>query len=455
MALAELSKIASEDKNYQEVVTRVLSGQHDRKLLRNLHKHHQAHRYSAQWDALSVHGIFLTYHGRMVVPVAARPKVLSNLHIQHTGRSKTLADARQLYFWAGMTNAIELMIANCRECTAGLPLQTLEPQIPTTATRLFERISIDFGYQKGNNYLIGMDRYSGWPMAAPIPRKANTTTITDILDGWFAVHGIPISIRTDGGPQFRGPFDEWCRRNNIRHELSSAYHHGHAECAVREVKKLTSTYKDFQQALRNYCNCPRYDRLSPAQWYFGRQQRTEVVAFPSAYDRIPEHVIANHKLQRRRKADKLRAHTNKSSRPKPQMHPGQQVIAQHLLSKRWDLRGEIIENRDNGRSYLVQINGRRYLRNRRFLRPRQHLVPHERPPVATDTRPTTRDYTVRVQDKPHHHAQTPVRTQTQAFKPARIPERPRPREQDNNEHTTKQQSNNPKRESARPHIKSF
>ena len=117
------------------------------------------------------------------------------------------------------------------------------------------RISIALGYQKGNNYLISMDRYSGWPMASPVPRKANTTTITDILEEWFAEHGIPISIRTDGGPQFRGPFDEWCRQNNIRHELSSAYHHesnGHAECAVREVKKLlakTSTYKDFQQAL--------------------------------------------------------------------------------------------------------------------------------------------------------------------------------------------------------------
>ena len=40
-------------------------------------------------------------------------------------------------------------------------------------------------------------------MAAPIPRKANTTTtITDILDEWFVDHGIPASIRTDGGPQF-------------------------------------------------------------------------------------------------------------------------------------------------------------------------------------------------------------------------------------------------------------
>ena len=99
------------------------------------------------------------------------------------------------------------------------------------------------------------------------------------------------------------------------------------------------------------------------------------------------------------------------------MRVGQQVIAQHLLSKRWDLRGEIIENRDNGRSYLVQINGRQYLRNRRFLRPlpkpQQQLVSHERQPMATNIQPT-RDYNVRVQNQPPHHIPTPDRAQTQA-----------------------------------------
>ena len=187
--------------------------------------------------------------------------------------------------------------------------------------------------------------------------------------------------------------------------MSSAYHHksnGHAKCAVREVKKLlakTSTYKDFRQALRNYRNCPRYYGLSPAQWYFGRRQRTEAVALASAYNRIPEHVIANHESQRRRRTDKKRIHANKSSRPKPPMQTGQHVIAQHLLSKRWDLRGEIIESRDGGRSYLVLMNGRRYLRNRRFLRP----VP----------KPQYNEYNTGIRAQ-HHRMQTPTRTLTRA-----------------------------------------
>ena len=57
MALAQLSRVASEDKDYQEVVNIVLSRKYEGKLLRTLKKQCPAHQYSAQWD-----GIFLTFH---------------------------------------------------------------------------------------------------------------------------------------------------------------------------------------------------------------------------------------------------------------------------------------------------------------------------------------------------------------------------------------------------------
>jgi hypothetical protein len=184
------------------------------------------------------------------------------------------------------------------------------------------------------------------------------------------------SKHQDGwGPAVSGPFKSWCAQHHIRHELASAYHHesnGHAECAVREVKKLlakTPSYNAFRRVLRSYRNCPRYDGLSPAQWSVGRRQRTDAVVFPAAYDRIPDAVIAKHEAKRREKAGKLRSHADKSSRQKMQLQPGQHVIAQHLLTKRWDLRAVILESRSKGRSYVININGRSFLRNRRFLCP--------------------------------------------------------------------------------------
>ena len=74
MALAELSRLASEDKDCQEVVNIVLSRKYEGKLLGTLNKHHPAHQYSAQWDGMSVHGIFLTFHRRMIVPAATPEK---------------------------------------------------------------------------------------------------------------------------------------------------------------------------------------------------------------------------------------------------------------------------------------------------------------------------------------------------------------------------------------------
>ena len=93
-----MSNIAAADKDYQEIVATVNSRQYDRKKIKNLHKSHPAQQYRSQWDSLTVDGVFLMYHNRMVVPEAARKEVLANLHIQHTGVSKTLMDARQLYF---------------------------------------------------------------------------------------------------------------------------------------------------------------------------------------------------------------------------------------------------------------------------------------------------------------------------------------------------------------------
>ena len=334
-ALAEMSDVAEADKDYQEVVTAFRSGLYDGKNFKNLHKSHPALRYRSHWDGMAVDGVLLTYHNKLMVPEAARTQVLANLHIQHTGVSKTLMDARQMYFWPGMTNDIELMISRCAECTACLPSQALEPQITTEATRPFEKFSIDLGHQKGKDYLIGMDRYSGWPMAAPISKRSDTKVITDILDDWFIELGLPVSIRTDGGPQFRGPFKAWHAKHHIRHELASAYNHesnGHAECAVREVKKLlakTPSYTAFCRVLRSYRNCLRYDRLSPAQWCVGRRQRTDAVAFPAAYDRVPDATITMHEAVRRKKTGKLRDHADKSSRHKLRLEPGQHVISQH------------------------------------------------------------------------------------------------------------------------------
>ena len=110
----------------------------------------------------------------------------------------------------------------------------LIPTIATAGITNPDEGVIDLGMQKGTQYLILVNRYSGWPLVRLLT-KLDTGAVILILTDWFLEHGKPISIRSDGGPQFQSEFTLWCENKVIRQELSSAYHHesnGHAECGV-------------------------------------------------------------------------------------------------------------------------------------------------------------------------------------------------------------------------------
>jgi hypothetical protein len=146
-ALTELAERAKLDEDYQRVVVAV----REKAVLKDLNKRHPAQKYRAHWDAMAVEDSYglLTYHNRIIVPEAARTNILSSLHIQHTGRQKTLMNARQLYFWPGMSADIKMMVSKCKKCTLYLPSQSLEPQIETTASRPFKKVSVDLGLYHG------------------------------------------------------------------------------------------------------------------------------------------------------------------------------------------------------------------------------------------------------------------------------------------------------------------
>ena len=84
----------------------------------------------------------------------------------------------------------------------------------TEAIRLVEKMSVDVGQLRGTHYLVGVDRYSGYPMIKQLI-SLDTGAVTTTLEDWFLEHGKPVSIRSDGGPQFRGGVSDWRRQ---RHE---------------------------------------------------------------------------------------------------------------------------------------------------------------------------------------------------------------------------------------------
>ena len=372
-ALEKLNQYAAKDAEYQMVLNAVKT----HKKLGQLPRDHPAQDYRSHWDAMSVEpGLpkLMLYHGRIMIPKDAKREILETLHMQHSGETKSLANARQLYFWYGMTNDIKKMVSGCEECLKLKPCQHMEPTIQTVATRPFESVSVDLGYLNGVHYLVLVDRYSGWPMVKPL-KKLNTTAVTTILHDWFLDMGKPVNLRSDGGPQFRQEFEDWCKDQCINHELSSPYNHqsnGHAEVAVREMKNLlakTGTYPKFRLALREWRNTPRFDGLSPAQWLTGHRQRTEAIATPKAYQRVTDEQLKTHMDRRGQVQSQTKERVDRSKRDLEQLEPGDQVWVQDPKSLKWSTKATVLSIRKNKRSYLVKSDDRVFIRNRRFLRP--------------------------------------------------------------------------------------
>ena len=88
--------------------------------------------------------------------------------------------------------------------------------------------------------MVTVDRYTGY-IWVELLRSLTTKAVTDVLDKIMRIFGVPITCRTDGGPQFRGPFYDYCKQKGIVHETSSPYiprSNGHAEAAVKAAKHL-------------------------------------------------------------------------------------------------------------------------------------------------------------------------------------------------------------------------
>ena len=102
------------------------------------------------------------------------------------------------------------------------------------------QVGLDLFDFVGKKHLLCVDKWSGFPVFKRL-QSQSTKAIMDILSGWFNTLGWPSSVRTDGGPQFCGPFRDWCTANNIIQELASPYNpkaNGLAESAVKNVKLI-------------------------------------------------------------------------------------------------------------------------------------------------------------------------------------------------------------------------
>ena len=361
--------------------------------------------YKDSFDTLSLLGasgsqlVFKDAH-RLVIPGPARKRAITALHQSHAGWRRTHQLAQRIMFWPTMANDIKTTIDACHACRKADPRQ--QRSSPKLGSRDAENmypmsdVGIDLMNVAGKEYIIMVDRFSGFPFVAKLTHTS-TRAIIDKLMTWFSVEGMPRRIRSDGGPQFRGPFEEWCECTGIIHEKSSAYNpesNGLAEAAVKNVKRVLmasmETGEDPNNALVIWRTTPKHDGPSPAALFRHRELRLPGPDLPSQ-EKSEEFYTTNEMRkfvkQRQSQMDRTLKTVEKKGTHYDPIEEDVRVDVYDTSSGQWLLDfADTVKVRENQKSYVLRAatSGKTIIRNRRYIRPATppHLVEEKSPMIS-------------------------------------------------------------------------
>jgi len=217
-----------------------------------------------------------------------------------------------------------------------------------------------------------VDGYSGFTFADRLT-SLTTASIISKLQNWFRDFGYPTLIRTDGGPQFRAEFKQYCKSIGATKETSSPYYpqsNGLAESAVKQAKHLLSKHNGnmsaFLDALLIWRNTPKSFGFSPSQLMFGYSQNFGQ-GLPAGTTYIDRQEA---EYKKSAAATSTQRSYDKHSKPLPPLLPNTPVLIRHPTTGKWDSHGHILAMRPDGHSYdLVDSFDDPKIRNRRDLRP--------------------------------------------------------------------------------------
>ena len=182
-----------------------------------------------------------------------------------------------------MKNCIKTFLSKCATCQKYSASQARTPvkgTAPSAAEFPMNNLGMDLFDAAGKKWLAVVCRFSGYAWLSLLKRLAY---ILQTHDSLFTEYGFPSIIRSDGGPQFRSEYDEYCKKNSIKHELSSPYNpesNGLAESAVKNLKSIIlrceDTGEELKPAIAAWRNMVRADGSSPSQMFFGRVQKQKL-----------------------------------------------------------------------------------------------------------------------------------------------------------------------------------
>ena len=349
-------------------------------------------QYWTYKECISLENGLLFKDDRLIIPEVERTHILELLHYGHYGIKRTQDRAKESVFWPGITKDIENKVRDCMTCQQNSISQTKEVMHSHSVPKgPWMKLGIDLFEHNKKQYLLIVDYFSKFPIIRKLQGLSTGYVISE-LKGIFGENGIPETVISDGGPQFRSEFKEFARQWGFEHIQSSPHHHqSNGEAGiVRTIKdtltKAQQSGQDLDMALLCYRSTPINSRLpSPAELMNSRRYKT---LLPTRTMLKPKEGEREELINLKQKQEH---HYNRSAQVLPEITTNMEVYVQlqpHV--KDWKP-ATILECLEYNK-FKVQLdfNGKEYIRNRIYIKPR--TVEHRRS-QRTSTKPSRyRDY---------------------------------------------------------------
>ena len=315
-----------------------------------------------RWE-LSIVNDVLLWNERVVIPMALRAMLLSELHSEHTGAVRMKRMARRYFWWPKMDDEIEDTTKMCATCQEQARKPSKSYATWSWPSGPWRRLHIDFaGPFMGKMFLVIVDAYTKYLEIVPMTHATSTGTIK-ALRRLFATFGLPTHIVSDNGTQFTSAeFTSFLQKNGIAHTRSAPGHpetNGLAERYVGHFKakmKAMGTEGDdldtrLQRFLMTFRSTPTANGKSPAEMLFNRQPRLR-------YDAL--------KTTRNAEAQSF----NQNQHLLPEYKPGDAVFALRFQNHGTTWVPGVVLSICSAMNYSVQVNDVVWKRHRNQLRPR-------------------------------------------------------------------------------------
>lgn len=195
---------------------------------------------------------------KLWMPTELRDQVIKCAHdppiASHRGYQKTLEKVRSFYFWPGMANDVRQYVSKCSICKeTKAPNATLRPPMgqQLVVERPWQHVYIDllgpYPRSKAGNVslLIVLDKFTKYVLLKPLYKASESRINKYLEDDVFLTYGVPESILSDNGVQFRAKtFQELLRTYGVSH-MRTATHSPQANASERVNRSILAAIRAY------------------------------------------------------------------------------------------------------------------------------------------------------------------------------------------------------------------